>query len=56
MKPEKRKVYKVPLYQWIPIIAIADSLFVLISTMIHDPLSSLLAIGVTLAGIPDIGC
>ncbi len=44
--------YRVPLYPITPIIGIAGSAFILISTLVDDPVRSLIGIGVTLLGIP----
>lgn len=47
-----KRVYSVPLYPLIPIVAIIGSGFVVISTIFDNPQDSLLAIGITLAGLP----
>lgn len=44
--------YRVPLYPVTPIIGIAGSVYILASTMIGDPMRSLIGLGVTLLGIP----
>ena len=44
--------YRVPLYPITPIIGIAGSAFILISTMLEDPKRSFIGLGVTLLGIP----
>ncbi|GGE26225.1 serine/threonine exchanger SteT [Marinithermofilum abyssi] len=44
--------YSVPLYPWVPLLAIAGSGFVVVSTLIQQPADSLAAIGITLAGLP----
>lgn len=44
--------YRVPLYPVTPIIGIAGSAYILLSTMIDDPVRSLIGLGVTLLGIP----
>ncbi len=44
--------YRVPLYPITPIIGIAGSVFILVSTMIDDPIRSLIGLGVTLLGVP----
>ncbi|QXE01688.1 APC family permease [Terribacillus sp. DMT04] len=48
----KERAYSVPLYPFIPIAAIAGSLFVLISTLFTDFLSCLLSIGIAVIGLP----
>lgn len=48
----KPRAYSVPLYPIIPVLAIAGSLFVLISTIITDTLSCGLSILIGLAGLP----
>ncbi|MCY9444555.1 serine/threonine protein kinase, partial [Bacillus spizizenii] len=50
-KGEKR-AYSVPLYPFMPILAIAGSFFVLGSTLITDTLSCGLSILIGLAGLP----
>ncbi len=44
--------YRVPLYPVTPVVGIAGSTFILISTLVDDPVRSLIGIGVTLLGIP----
>lgn len=44
--------YSVPLYPLVPIMAIAGSLFVVISTLINQPADTLFAIGITVIGLP----
>lgn len=44
--------YRVPLYPFIPLVAIVGSLFVVISTMFSAAGDCMLAIGVTLIGLP----
>lgn len=48
----KPRAYSVPLYPIIPVLAIAGSLFVLISTIITDTLSCALSLLIGLAGLP----
>ena len=52
MKPELERPYKVPLYPILPLIAILGGTFVLITTMINQPILALTGIGITLLGIP----
>ena len=47
-----RENYRVPLYPVTPIIGIAGSAYILISTMLTDPMRSLIGLGVTLLGVP----
>ncbi|WP_340022513.1 amino acid permease [Paenibacillus sp. FSL K6-1096] len=44
--------YRVPLYPLTPILGVAGGLYILVSTIISDPLRSLIGIGITLAGLP----
>lgn len=44
--------YRVPLYPITPVIGIAGSVFILVSTVIDDPVRSLIGLGVTLLGVP----
>ncbi len=44
--------YRVPLYPITPIVGIAGSLYILVSTVIGDPVRSLIGLGVTLLGVP----
>lgn len=44
--------YRVPLYPITPVIGIAGSVFILVSTMIDDPIRSSIGIAVTLLGFP----
>lgn len=47
-----RENYRVPLYPITPVIGIAGSVFILVSTVIDDPVRSLIGLGVTLLGVP----
>lgn len=47
-----KRVYSVPLYPIIPILAIIGSGFVVISTIIDKPFDSLIAIGIAVIGLP----
>lgn len=44
--------YSVPLYPFIPLVAIIGAGFVIISSLINDPVGSLIVVGITLAGLP----
>lgn len=44
--------YHVPLFPITPIIGIAGGIYILVSTVIGDPLRSLIGIGITLVGLP----
>lgn len=44
--------YRVPLYPITPIVGIAGSLFILVSTVISDPVRSVIGVAVALLGIP----
>jgi APA family basic amino acid/polyamine antiporter len=50
--PEKRRAYSVPLYPVTPVVGIAGGAYILISTIIGDPIRSLIGIGITLVGLP----
>jgi APA family basic amino acid/polyamine antiporter len=47
-----RENYRVPLYPVTPIIGIAGSVYILINTMVTDPMRSLIGLAVTLLGLP----
>ncbi|MBO0440889.1 APC family permease [Candidatus Enterococcus ikei] len=51
-EPELNRPYKVPFYPVIPTIAILGGLFILITTLIIQPLLASIGIGITLLGIP----
>ncbi len=44
--------YKVPLYPIVPVIGILGGAYILISTLVADPIQSLIGIGITLVGVP----
>ncbi|BAU26368.1 serine/threonine exchange transporter (LAT family) [Aneurinibacillus soli] len=50
--PGIKRVYSVPLYPIIPIVAIIGSGFVVISTIMDKPFDSLIAIGIAVIGLP----
>lgn len=50
--PREQGRYRVPLYPFTPILGVAGGLYILASTIISDPLRSLIGIGITLAGLP----
>jgi basic amino acid/polyamine antiporter, APA family len=45
-------LYKVPLYPVTPIVAIAGAIYIIGSTVIHQPLDAFLSVLITLSGIP----
>ena len=51
-RPELKGEYKVPLYPIIPIIGIAGSVYILISTVLSSPLRSCMGIALALMGLP----
>ncbi|AIQ57556.1 APC family permease [Paenibacillus borealis] len=51
MPPQKGR-YRVPLYPFTPILGVAGGVYILASTIMSDPLRSLVGIGITLAGLP----
>lgn len=48
----RRKNYRVPLYPVTPIVGIAGSIFILGSTVVDEPLQSLIGLGVAALGLP----
>ncbi|KYD14462.1 APC family permease [Saccharococcus caldoxylosilyticus] len=50
-KPD-HSLYKVPLYPVTPIVAIAGALYIIGSTVIHQPFDAFLSVLITLSGIP----
>lgn len=51
-EPELHRPYKVPLYPFVPIIAISGGLFILITTFITQTALASIGIGITLIGVP----
>ncbi|MDM5190455.1 amino acid permease [Bacillus sp. DX4.1] len=51
-EPELKRPYKVPLYPFIPIIAILSGLFIVINTLFTQTLLASCGIGLTLLGLP----
>lgn len=51
-RPDLKRQYSVPLFPFVPLVAIGGSLFVVISTLLNQPADSLWAIGLTLIGLP----
>ncbi|CAM4049460.1 serine/threonine protein kinase [Bacillus manliponensis] len=49
---DRVREYSVPLYPFVPILAILGSLFVIGSAVIYDPLSCFLSIAIVLTGLP----
>ena len=54
-KPQMERPYKVPLYPIIPIVAIIGGVFVVVSTLITQPLNSIVGLVITLIGLPVYG-
>ncbi|MBR5475072.1 MAG: amino acid permease [Lachnospiraceae bacterium] len=50
--PHLQGSYKVPLYPIVPIVGIAGSVYIIISTVVSTPAYSLIGIGLTLIGLP----
>jgi len=50
--PAEKGRYRVPLYPITPIIGVVGGLYILGSTIINDPVRSLIGIGITLIGLP----
>lgn len=51
-EPERYRAYRVPFYPFIPLLAIAGGLFIMISTLLTQPLNSFLGLSLTLLGWP----
>ncbi len=51
-RPDLQGEYKVPLYPIVPIIGIAGSSYIIISTIMSDPINSFVGIGLTVIGLP----
>ena len=51
-KPQMERPYKVPLYPIIPIVAIIGGVFVVVSTLITQPVNSIIGLAITLIGLP----
>ena len=49
---DKKRTYSVPLFPVVPIFAILGSLYIVVSTILNDPLDSFTAIFITVAGLP----
>lgn len=50
--PAERRPYKVPLYPFVPLVGILGGIYILISTILSDPINSLVGIAITLLGLP----
>lgn len=50
--PYQEGLYRVPLYPFTPIVGIVGGLYIIVSTLLNDPLRSFIGIGITLLGIP----
>jgi len=48
----KPRVYSVPLYPIVPLFAIVGSGYIVVSTIMHKPVDTLIAIGITIIGLP----
>jgi APA family basic amino acid/polyamine antiporter len=42
----------VPLYPLVPLVAIAGAAYIVISTLLGNPVDTMYALGITVAGIP----
>ncbi len=51
-RPDLQGPYKVPLYPIVPIIGIAGSSYIIISTIMSAPVNSMVGIGLTVIGLP----
>jgi len=52
-KAEKYKpTYRVPFYPWVPIIGIVGGTYIVFTTIIGQPINSMIGIGITLVGVP----
>ncbi|MFA6074849.1 MAG: amino acid permease [Negativicutes bacterium] len=50
--PDKLRPYKVPLYPYVPAVALLGGIFVFVSTFVGDPVMSLASCGLTVVGLP----
>jgi APA family basic amino acid/polyamine antiporter len=50
--PQEKGLYKVPFYPITPIVGIVGGAYILISTVIDNPINSFIGIGITLLGLP----
>ncbi|SDF81850.1 APC family permease [Sporolituus thermophilus] len=50
--PLRQRPYSVPLYPVIPGVAVAGAAYIVISTILTNPIDTLYALGLTLAGVP----
>ncbi|MGJ7034576.1 APC family permease [Anoxybacillus eryuanensis] len=50
--PSNEQLYRVPLYPFTPIVALAGTAYIIMSTVLHAPLDAFLSIVVTISGIP----
>lgn len=51
-KPNIERPYKVPMYPIIPIIAILGGVYIVVNTIIAQPMNAVLGIGITILGVP----
>ncbi|CAH2214693.1 APC family permease [Tepidibacter aestuarii] len=51
-KPDIKRPYKVPMYPIIPIIAILGGVYIIVNTIIAQPMNAVLGIGITVLGVP----
>jgi APA family basic amino acid/polyamine antiporter len=51
-QPDLVRPYKVPLYPFLPVVAILGGIFVLVTTIIDQPILATTGIVITLLGIP----
>ncbi|MDE1548912.1 amino acid permease [Jeotgalibaca sp. YN-L-12] len=51
-QPELERSYRVPFYPVIPLVAIVGGLFIVVSTLLAQPLNALLGLGLTFLGVP----
>ncbi len=51
-KPDIERPYKVPMYPIMPIIAILGGVYIIVNTIISQPMNAVLGIGITVLGIP----
>lgn len=50
--PPQKGIYRVPFYPVTPVLGIVGGLYILVSTVIADPIRSLIGVGITLIGLP----
>lgn len=55
-KYNNKDTYKVPFYPIVPLIGICGGIYIIISTLISNPINSVIGIGITVLGLPIYYC